>query len=313
MTTTQTPRPVAVIGGAVGDLILSLPRLPRRGEDVEAREDGRTIGGCAFNVARALCRLEIPVINGMPVGNGPWGALAEQAMAALALPVLLRHPQQDNGWCLACVEADGERTFISVSGCETQWSAAQLAKIALPAGALVYLSGYELAGDGGQALCEWMYALPSGCTLLLDPGPRLPHLPEALWQRLPTGSLLTLNRDEVTQLCGAGDPVAAASAFAVQRGIHLICRLDAHGAWLCASDGRQRHLPAYPITVADTIGAGDAHCGGVLAGLALGLALEEAIDLGNQVAACVVSQPGPDGAPTRAQLKARFPQAHTRL
>nr|WP_252860734.1 PfkB family carbohydrate kinase [Edwardsiella ictaluri] len=80
MTTMRTPRPVAVIGGAVGDLILNLPRLPLRGEDMEAQEGGRTIGGCAFNVARALCRMEIPVINGMPVGNGPWGALAEQAM-----------------------------------------------------------------------------------------------------------------------------------------------------------------------------------------------------------------------------------------
>lgn len=34
MTALMTPRPVLVIGGAIGDLILTLPRLPLRGEDI---------------------------------------------------------------------------------------------------------------------------------------------------------------------------------------------------------------------------------------------------------------------------------------
>ena len=79
--------PVLVIGGAVGDLVMTLPRLPTRGEDIEALPQARQIGGCAFNVARALTRLEAPVINGMPVGNGEWGAAIEAAMAA-EIPVI---------------------------------------------------------------------------------------------------------------------------------------------------------------------------------------------------------------------------------
>ncbi|QPR27144.1 ribokinase [Edwardsiella hoshinae] len=309
MSTLTTARPVVVIGGAIGDLILTLPRLPRRGEDIAADEGGRAIGGCAFNVARALRRLDLPVINGMPVGNGPWGALAEQAMAALALPVLLRDPLRDNGWCLACVEADGERTFISIVGCEGHWSREQLATLPLPVGALVYLSGYELAEAGGSALLDWLYRLPAHCTLLLDPGPRLAALPADLWCRLPAGSLLTLNRDEIAQLCGDGDPVAAAADFARRHALSLIVRLDACGAWLCGREGTPIHLPAYTVPVADTIGAGDAHCGGVLAGLALGFTLAQAVDLGNRVAAYVVGRPGPAGAPTRAQLRQAFPLA----
>lgn len=45
--------PVLVIGGAVGDLVMTLPRLPTSGEDIEAQPQARQIGGCAFNVARA--------------------------------------------------------------------------------------------------------------------------------------------------------------------------------------------------------------------------------------------------------------------
>lgn len=65
-------KPILVVGGAVGDVVLTLPKLPASGEDIEAQPQERQIGGCAFNVARALRRLGVPVINGMPVGNGDW-------------------------------------------------------------------------------------------------------------------------------------------------------------------------------------------------------------------------------------------------
>jgi sugar/nucleoside kinase (ribokinase family) len=48
-----------VIGAAFGDIILHLDALPQSGSDVSARDGGRQIGGCAFNVARALSRLEL--------------------------------------------------------------------------------------------------------------------------------------------------------------------------------------------------------------------------------------------------------------
>lgn len=47
-------RPIVVIGAAFGDIILHLDALPQSGSDVSARDGGRQIGGCAFNVARAL-------------------------------------------------------------------------------------------------------------------------------------------------------------------------------------------------------------------------------------------------------------------
>jgi sugar/nucleoside kinase (ribokinase family) len=41
----------------------------------------------------------------------------------LARGINQRHqrPTGDNGWCLALVEPDGERTFMSFSGVENQW------------------------------------------------------------------------------------------------------------------------------------------------------------------------------------------------
>ncbi|MBS0974002.1 PfkB family carbohydrate kinase, partial [Serratia rubidaea] len=200
--------PVLVLGGAVGDLVMTLPRLPVSGEDIEARPQGRQIGGCAFNVARVLCRLGVPVVNGMPVGNGEWGVAVEAAMQALGLPVLLRHGQMDNGWCLALAEPNGERTFITVSGCEAQWNKAQLATLPLTPETLVYANGYELVGEPGAALREWLTRLPFDQYRLIDPGPRVGLLGEEFFAMLSDShTLLTLNRDEVATLCGDGDPV----------------------------------------------------------------------------------------------------------
>ncbi|MCR0997695.1 PfkB family carbohydrate kinase [Serratia rubidaea] len=302
--------PVLVLGGAVGDLVMTLPRLPVSGEDIEARPQGRQIGGCAFNVARVLCRLGVPVVNGMPVGNGEWGVAVEAAMQALGLPVLLRHGQMDNGWCLALAEPNGERTFITVSGCEAQWNKAQLATLPLTPETLVYANGYELVGEPGAALREWLTRLPFDQYRLIDPGPRVSLLGEEFFAMLSDShTLLTLNRDEVAILCGDGDPVEAAQRYAAARNFTLICRLDSDGAWICDGKHPPQHIAAYPVEVVDTIGAGDAHCAGLLAALSAGWPLPQAVDLANRVAACVVASRGADAAPDWAQLRQRFPEA----
>ena len=62
------------------------------------------------------------------------------------------------------------------------------------------------------------------------------------------------------------------------------------------------YVPAFPASVVDTIGAGDSHAGGTLAGLAAGWSLADAVLLGNAVAAWVVSHRGGDCAPARGEL-----------
>ncbi|HDI6039478.1 PfkB family carbohydrate kinase, partial [Escherichia coli] len=81
----------------------------------------------------------------------------------------------------------------------------------------------------------------------------------------------------------------------------LIVRLDKEGAWYFSNDA-SGCIPAFPTQVVDTIGAGDSHAGGVLAGLASGLPLADAVLLGNAVASWVVGHRGGDCAPTREEL-----------
>lgn len=299
-------RPIVVIGAAFGDIILHLDTLPQSGSDVSARDGGRQIGGCAFNVARALARLGLTPVNAIPVGNGDWGQAVAQKMTQENLPIFLRHPTHDNGWCLALVEVSKERTFITVEGCEQHWSAGLLAQIPQLQDAIIYVSGYELASE---ALRQWLLDLTEDKTLFVDFGPRLCDLDtrfiQALLRKRP---IITLNRDELRTLCTRlydqdSATLDAASRLASDWHLRVICRFDKDGAWAIEPNAAPQHIPACQVKVHDTIAAGDSHCAGTIAGLACRMDLRQATRLGNEVAAIVVSKPGADGAPTRQELR----------
>ena len=122
--------------------------------------------------------------------------------------------------------------------------------------------------------------------------------------------LLALNEDEAAALAGAPFPDAAPEPFlrrlpSAAPGARLIVTAGARGAF--AFDGTAwAHLPALPVAVVSTAGAGDALLGGVLTGLAIGLPfapagspraslaerpLSSALELGALVAAFKVTSP----------------------
>jgi sugar/nucleoside kinase (ribokinase family) len=122
--------------------------------------------------------------------------------------------------------------------------------------------------------------------------------------------LLALNEDEAAALAGAPFPDTAPEPF-LQRlssaapGVRLVVTAGARGAF--AFDGTAwAHVPALPVIVVSTAGAGDAMLGGVLTGLAVGLPfapdgspraslgerpLSTALELGALVAAFKVTSP----------------------
>lgn len=297
-------RSIVIVGGAVGDIVLTLGQLPISGQDVVAQAQGQQIGGCAFNIARLLKKLEFDVINGIPVGNDAWGMRVAQEMAALGLPILLRHDSLDNGWCLALVEPNGERTFVTVEGCETDWTDINLFNLAIPHDAIVYVSGYELVREKTEKLRHWLLTLPDSVLIFVDLGPRVIDIaPDFLAALFAKNSLLTLNRDEIALLCGKGDNlIDIVQHYAMRYALPIIARLDSHGAWLCQPDKDPIYIAANKVNVVDTIGAGDAHCGGVIAGLAVGLSMPQSVRLGNQIAAVMVSRRGANNPPTRQEL-----------
>lgn len=298
-------RPVTVVGAAVIDVIADAYALPWRGCDIELKQQGVNIGGCALNIAVALRRLGISASNALPLGQGVWADIIRNRMAKEGLHSLIDNAVGDNGWCLALVEPDGERTFMSFSGVENQWNTDWLARLNIPRNSLVYLSGYQLASPCGELLAQWLEGLED-VTPFIDFGPRIGDISDALMARIMAcRPLVSLNRQEAeiaAERFALSQDVQAFGAEWVRRfAAPVVIRHDKDGAWYFSAQ-TSGCVPAFKTTVVDTIGAGDSHAGGMLAGLASGWPLADAVLLGNAVASWVVGHRGGDCAPSREAL-----------
>ncbi|PSW20490.1 kinase [Photobacterium sanctipauli] len=299
--TLSNQRQVCVVGAAVVDIVVDTPMLPSRGGDIEVAEKGIHVGGCALNIAITLKRLGIESLNALPIGKGNWASLIETTIAEKGIVSDFRNERGDNGWCMALVEPDGERTFISVSGVENDWDENLLAGIELADDALVYMSGYQLASESGKTLVAWLESQPSTVDVFVDFGPRIADIPPQLFSRLlALKPIVSLNRQEA-EVLGMTSAQAFCESWFDKYQCPLILRIDSDGA-LFADANASGNVSPFKANVVDTIGAGDSHAGGVLAGLAAGWELPDAVLLGNAVASFVVSHQGGDCAPSQNEM-----------
>jgi ribokinase len=277
------------------DLAIEVPHLPERGGDVLAERSGKSAGG-GFNVLSAAVRLGLPSVYAGPHGTGPFGDIVRAALSAEGIASLQPpNPDLDSGYCVVLVEG-GERTFVTVTGADAVVGFDALRSISYQAGDAVYISGYDLAYPGaGTAIADHAAALPVGILLVVDPGPLVNEIPAAsLRAVLQRADLVSLNAREAA-LMGARWAGLRPSAS-------RILRSGAEGASILGLGGARQMVPAVATRVIDSTGAGDVHVGAMLAGLARGLHLAEAVLLANRAAAYAVGQRGPAAGPTEDKL-----------
>lgn len=98
---------------------------------------------------------------------------------------------------------------------------------------------------------------------------------------------------EIRDVWSAKDPVAWLADTARTARCHIIGKFGSRGSVVAeAGGGRLIHVPAIVAEVRDTTGAGDAFCGGFLAGLATGQDLAHAAAMGTVSAAYVIEAVG---------------------
>lgn len=151
--------------------------------DIELQQQSVNVGGCALNITVALKRLGIDASNALPLGQGVWAEMVRSRLAKEGLSSVIDPVAGDNGWCLALVEPDGERTFMSFSGVENQWNADWLSQLRMLRGSLVYLSGYQLASSCGEQLIQWLETVDD-VTPFIDFGPRIVDIADDAMARI---------------------------------------------------------------------------------------------------------------------------------
>ena len=296
-------------GEAIVDVLMWVPALPERGGDMLAESAAVEVGG-GFNIMAAAVRQGLPVVYAGGHGTGPWGDKVRAALAAEGIRLLRDpDPDADTGFDVALVEAGGERTFVTTLGAESLRGPGVWGLVRVQPGDAVYVSGYGLvAPESGRVLGAWAAGLPAGVLLFTDPGPLVADIPAGVLDPvLARCDWWSCNQREAGLLTGSGDPAEAARrlvrrtsrADVIVRAGPDGCVMATRGPGLAAD---LSHIPAPAVTAVDTTGAGDAHSGVFLAGLAAGLTVGDAARRANAAAALTVTRAGAATSPTRAEL-----------
>lgn len=298
-------------GQVIVDLVMALDTLPASGGDVLAQSASFEAGG-GFNVMAAARRNGLPVVYLGRHGDGRFGDLARVAMQAEGVEMAQAASEgKDTGLCVSLTEATTERTFISHIGVEGDLSAEDLARVVPLADDYVYVSGYSLLLEGkAQALLDWLLGLPREITVVFDPGPLVKAPDSALMVALlPRIDIWTSNGPEALAFTGA--KTLAHALLDLNRHLSedalLVVRDGPNGCWV-SRQGRAEHVPGFKVKAVDSNGAGDAHAGVFIAGLAAGLKPAEAARRANAAAALAVTRWGPATSPGTEEVDALLTQ-----
>jgi sugar/nucleoside kinase (ribokinase family) len=286
---------ILVIGSTVVDVLIYVPSLPGKGEDINTSRVEYNTGGCAYNVYKTLRLLKTPALLCSPVGTGIYGVMVKENLEKAGI-VPFVELEEDNGCCYCLIEPDGERSFLSHHGAEYFFSKSWMKDIDYSRTGAVFICGIELEDRGGPEIVEYVLEHPE-LALYFAPGPRITRIQgermEAVFRRRDRkgrGPFLHLNETEALCFTGKRRPEAAAEVLAEKTENSVVITLGGQGCYCLSEPGdKGSFIPGFPANVFNTVGAGDVHCGALIASLGEGMSLEEACRRANRLGAKAVS------------------------
>ncbi|MHB8334108.1 MAG: PfkB family carbohydrate kinase [Acidimicrobiales bacterium] len=293
---------LVVLDSVLVDLTLRVAELPERGGDVRSSWSSLSTGG-GFNVLAAASRQGLDARYGGRLGHGPFAELARASLEAEGIAHGPLEGDDDLGVCVVVVDAAGERTFITAPGAELGLRASSLAELDLESGDYLYLSGYNLAHpELAAVIAPWVRTIPEGVVVAFDPGARFSDAePTVLDDVLERTDWLLASASECRALASEAELEVATRALLERIRAGVVVH-DGPAGCLIGADGEVTRVAGYDVTIVDTNGAGDAHNGVFLAGLASGFEARDAARRANAAAAIAIESFGPAQAPTRARL-----------
>jgi ribokinase len=296
---------VTVVGSLNEDVLVTVDRLPGRGETVVGSAVTIAPGGKGANQAAAAGRLGGGVAMVGRVGGDPAGDRQRAALATAGVDVeLVRStPGELTGTATIPVEADGgENLIVVVPGANAALTPADV-DVAEVRQATVVLLQLETPLETVLAAAQAAAGI-----VVLNPAPPQP-LPADL---LGLVDVLVPNEHELVRLAGAAEGGRSPAELAeLARGLgagSVVVTLGARGALLVPVEGNAVLQAPPTVEPVDTTGAGDCFCGALAQSLARGDVPAEAVRYAVAAAASSTTGPGARGAlPDDAAVQALLP------
>ena len=261
--------------------------------------DHQVLGGAPLNVAYHLSTLDIFTAMVSRVGTDALGRQTLEKITALGLAAdgIQQDSEQATGRVKVTVDSHNEPSFDIIAPAAWDFIDGEVAVRAAGEDPFLLVFG-TLAQRSlisrGAVRSLWQKA----AVRCYDVNLRPPFTTrELVLDSLAAADVVKMNEKEIVEIAGWTDTGAADSA---QTARNLLDRYNlqvvlvtegAAGAWLVCSEGHFSH-PGFPVTVADTVGAGDAFFATFIEGYLAKRAWPECLARANHRGAYVASRPG---------------------
>ncbi|HJQ29694.1 MAG TPA: carbohydrate kinase family protein [Rubrobacter sp.] len=303
---------ISIIGNVNIDLLVwPAAALPPPGAEVQVETIGMRAAGSAGNSALALARLgHVPRLAGC-VGDDHFGRYILEELAAAGIDEgVTTLPGEPTGITIAFQAPGRDRSFLTLLGSLESFGA-KIIPVETLATDFVLLCGYftlpALRGEPALDLLQRVRA-EGGRTFFdsdWDPGGWSQESREEITTLLPLVDVFLPSEDEARGLTGVDDPEAAARRLQQVSGGRVVLKLGPEGC-VAFGPGDEHRVPAPPVRVSDTTGAGDSFNGGLMYALSTGAEWSEALRFATRLASTVVSRSSENRYPTLDEV---IPQA----
>ena len=262
---------ILVIGSMNLDFVTSVPHMPRVGETVLAQGLELVPGGKGANQAYAIGRLGGRAAMLGCLGQDSFGdrLLENLSKAGVDTQGVERRVEASTSMAVIGVDPQGDNSILVLPGANGLVDRAMVDRhLDLLEGCDILAMQLEIPLDTVAYAAKKAKEL--GKTVVLDPAPAVPDLPEELYPCLDSARLLRQR--------GAGN---------------VLVTLGAEGSYLLEEDGRETRIPGdKTVQAVDTTAAGDSYLAGVCVALSQGKDLPQAAALASAVASLVVTRRG---------------------
>ena len=284
---------LTVVGSYNVGLFLKGERLPDRGETVigDAFHEGG--GGKGSNQAVAASRFGADTTFVGRIGADKYGddALAMYKSLGISTEYIAVDNSIHSGISVILIDKDGHNLISVVPGANYKLAEQDIDRAAevMAESAIV---GFQLENKLDIVEYAIQKAHDAGAQVLLDPAPAI-QLPDQLF---PLIDYVKPNETEATILTGikVTDVSSAEQAgkWLVERGVDTaVVTLGAAGAVVVTQEGANAY-PAPKVSAVDSTGAGDVFSGALMADLARGSGIEQAVVFASHAAALSVTKLG---------------------
>lgn len=266
--------------------------------------DGAHFGGAPANFACSAAELGSNMADAFIVGSVGRDDLGTRAIELLrgygVDTTYVSATDQPTGQVLVTIDAHGSPSFeiaTDTAWDNTAWSN-DLSNLASRADAVCFGTLGQRSQVSRHTIQQFLRSTRPECLRILDINLRPPFWhEEVIRNSITLANILKLNDTELKTLSGlfgfGGSDAEVLQQILNAYSLQLVALTrGAEGATLIRANGDRSDLPAPHVTVADTVGAGDAYTAALCIGLLNGHSLEKINRSATQVAAYVCSQPG---------------------